>query len=102
MVEDQHELITQLYFKLCSDHLSIEAIPKRRLKVDFRRMKDRKIKDHELVMWTPHFAVMRNQTGQEITLRKDGRMIVRRAASEAIARESAAEMMEIVLKNFVV
>ena len=90
----------QLYFKLCSDHVSIEAIPTRRLKVDFLKMREVTIKDHELVMWTPHFAVMRNAQGHEITLRQDGRMIVRRAMSETTARKTAQETMEIVLKEF--
>jgi hypothetical protein len=93
-------MTSQLYFKLCSDHVSIEAIPKRRVRVNFRKMKEHKIRDHELVMWTPHFAVMRNAEGHEITLRQDGRMIVRKAASEMTARKSAQETMEIVLKEF--
>jgi hypothetical protein len=54
----------------------------------------------ELVMWTPHFVVVRNQGGQEITLRGDGRMLVRNANSEVIARQAAAEMISLVLKDF--
>lgn len=95
-----NDIGSQLYFKLCSDRVSIEAIPTRRLKVDFRKMKDRTIKDHELVMWTPHFAVVRNTEGQEITVRQDGRMIVRKATSETTARKSAEVMMELVVKEF--
>ena len=90
----------QLYFKLCSDHLSVEAIPKSRIKVDLAKMKELPPRDCELVMWTPHFVVVRNQTGQEITVRGDGRMLIRNAKSEAIARQAAAEMMSLVQRDF--
>ncbi len=90
----------QIYFKLCSDHLSLEAIPKTRIRVNFTKIRENPPEDYVIVMWTPHFAVVRNQGGQEITLRGDGRMLVRNAKSEAIAREAAAEMMSLVLRNF--
>jgi hypothetical protein len=90
----------QIYFKLCSDHLSLEAIPKTRIRVNFTKIKENPPQDYVLVMWTPHFAVVRNQNGQEITLRGDGRMVVRKAKSEIAAREAAAEMMSLVLKDF--
>lgn len=93
--------MNQLYFRLCSDHLSIEAIPRKRIRINFQKMKDQRVADHEVVMWTPHFVVVKNERGQEITLRTDGRMVVRKAGSEALARRSAAEIMEIVLKDFV-
>lgn len=90
----------QIYFKLCSDHLSLEAIPKTRIRVNFIKIRENPPEDYVIVMWTPHFEVVRNQGGQEITLRGDGRMLVRNAKSEAIAREAAAEMMSLVLRNF--
>lgn len=95
----QHEE-KQLFFRLCSDHLSIEAIPRRPIIVDFKRMKEHPIRDHELLMWTPHFAVLKNQTGQEITLRRNGRMVIRKAASETVARNAAMEVMNLVLRDF--
>ena len=64
-------------------------------------MKEQRVADHEVVMWTPHFVVVKNERGQEITLRTDGRMVVRKAASETLARQSAAEIMEIVMKDFI-
>jgi hypothetical protein len=90
----------QMYFKLCSDHLSVEAIPKRRIRINFSKMKGGPPKGYELVVWTPHFLVLRSQGGQEITLREDGRMIVRKSRSESIAREAAVEIMRLVLKDF--
>ncbi len=89
-----------LFFKLCSDHLSIEAIPRRPLAIDFTELKERSFSEHELMMWTPHFVVLKNTGGLEITLRKDGRMIVRKAATEQIAQDAAVEVMRLVLKDF--
>ena len=90
----------QIYFKLCSDHLSVEAIPKTKIKVNFAKLRDKPPREYELLMWTPHFAVLRSEGGQEITLRRDGRMIVRRSGSENIARKAAADMIDVVLRDF--
>jgi hypothetical protein len=90
----------QLYFRLCSDHISIEAIPKKLINIDFNKMKESSVQGYEFLMWTPHFVVIRNRSGQEITLRKDGRMVIRKVASELVARQAAAEVMSFVLKDF--
>jgi hypothetical protein len=86
----------RLFFKLCSDHLSVEAIPRRPTKIDLTRLKDRVISGHELMLWTPHFVVLRNGEGHEITLRRDGRMIIRKAPSEQVAERAADEVMSVV------
>jgi hypothetical protein len=92
-VEDEQG---RLFFKLCSDHLSIEAIPRKTVHVNLNELKDRVILGHELMLWTPHFLVLRNRAGQEITLRKDGRMIIRKAGSELLAKRAAEEVMNAV------
>ena len=85
-----------LFFKLCSDHLSIEAIPRKTTKIDLRQLKDRVILGHEVMLWTPHFVVLRNEDGHEITLRQDGRMIIRKTRSEQVARRTANQILSIV------
>jgi len=90
----------QMYFKLCSDHLSVEAIPKKRVRVDLAKLKSEPPQEYELLMWTAHFAVLRSESGEEITLRRDGRMIVRKSRSEDIARKAAADMISVVLRDF--
>ena len=89
----------QIYFRLCSDHLSIEAIPRKRINVDLGKIKQSLPTRYELVMWTPHFAVVRNPSGQEITLRADGRMLIRKAESERTARQAAAEMLDLIQRD---
>lgn len=96
----QQPMVEQLYFRLCSDHLSIEAVPRKRVRVDLQRMKENPVSGHDLVMWTPGFAVLRNQRGHEITLRRDGRMIVRKAVSDVAAHECAERLLEIVMEDF--
>jgi len=90
----------QLFLKLCSDHLSFEAIPKSALKIDLQKLKNGTVRNHELVMWTPQFVILRNQQGQEITLRRDGRMVIRKAATESSAKKTASEVMSLVLSDF--
>jgi hypothetical protein len=63
-------------------------------------MREHPPENYEIVMWTPHFAIIRNLKGHEITLRGDGRMLIRNTKSEASARENAAEMIGLLLKEF--
>lgn len=96
---DTHIEQSQLFFRLCSDHLSIEAIPKKRLLVDLDAIKNRQLGQHEIILWTPHFVILKNRSGHEVTLRKDGRMIIRNAESEEIAQQSASEALNLVLET---
>ena len=89
-----------LFFKLCSDHLSIEAIPRKPLIIDLNGIREHVPQEHEILMWTPHFVVLRNSNGHEITLRKDGRMVVRKAANEEDARHAATQIMSIASNGF--
>jgi len=89
---DGHE--DQLFFRLCSDHLSVEAIPKRRLRIDFAGIKQSLEGKYRVLMWTPYFVVLGIMSGvEEITLRKDGRMIIRKAVSDEKARLEAARLL---------
>jgi hypothetical protein len=90
---------SHLYFRLCSDHLSIEAIPRKQLSLDLSRVKDNPVQDCELLMWTPQFVVLRTAKGEEITIRKNGRMVIRKAASEKAAKKAASVMMDVLLKG---
>jgi hypothetical protein len=84
-----------LFFKLCSDHLSIEAIPRAKLRVDLSKLKTGV--DHFVVtIWTPHFMVMKGASGEEVTLRRDGRMIVRNSGSQAAAEAAAIRVLSLV------
>jgi hypothetical protein len=88
----------QLFLKLCSDHLSFEAIPKHAVKIDLLKLRDQTLRGHELVMWTPQFVILKNRQGQEITLRIDGRMVIRKVTAESSARKAASEIMSLVIR----
>ena len=96
MASEQRDA-NQLFFRLCSDHLSIEAIPKRHVTINLRAIKEVPLQNFELTMWTPQFAVFRDTKGHEITVRKDGRMVVRNAGSESAAKAAATEAWELLL-----
>jgi len=85
----------QLLFKLCSDHSAVEAIPKRKVDIDLMRAKDNLNPEYRVAMSTPHFLVLRGLSGEDITLRKDGRMIVRNAESEEKARAAATRILSL-------
>jgi len=87
----------QLFFKLCSDHLSIEAIPKTKLQVDLSKVRSG-LDEFTITVWTPHFVVMKGVGGEEITLRRDGRMIVRNTDSEARAHAVATRVLFLVTR----
>jgi len=89
-----------LFFKLCSDHLSLEAIPRKPLSIDLQQLRDNVPYEHEIMMWTPQFVVLRNTNGQEITLRRDGRMVVRKAVNEDAARLAATQIMSLASNGF--
>jgi hypothetical protein len=88
-----------LYFRLCSDHLSIEAIPRKQLSLDLSWVRENPIRDCELLMWTPQFVVLRTVKGEEVTVRRNGRMLIRKAGSEKAAKKTASVMMEALLKG---
>ena len=86
----------QLFFKICSDHLSVEAIPRNQLRVDFVAVKARLEGEYRVLMWTPYFIVLKSMPGgAEITLRKDGRMVIRKAASEENARLEGHRLLDL-------
>ena len=89
----------QLFFKLCSDHLSFEAIPRSALKIDLSKLRDHTIRGHKLLMWTPQFVILKNLQGQEITLRRDGRMVIRKVTAESSARKAASAIMNLVTSS---
>ena len=86
----------RLIFSLCSDRLSIEAIPKRPLRIDFDGIREELEGKYRVLMWTPYFVVLRITSGvEEITLRKDGRMIIRKAESDRTARSEAIRLLRL-------
>jgi hypothetical protein len=88
----------QLFFKLCSDHLSVEAIPRSRLRIDFVKMKRSLESEYQVLMWTPYFVVLKSVAGNvEITLRKDGRMIIRKTVSEERARLEGRRLLDLLI-----
>ena len=91
------EAKSQLFFRLCSDHLAIEAIPRTRCVIDFSKARQNLERSYTCILWTPYFVVLRSSLGEEITLRKDGRMIIRNAKSEGEAHSAALRLLTLVM-----
>jgi hypothetical protein len=91
------EAKSQLFFRLCSDHLAIEAIPRSKCVIDFSKVRQSLETCYTCVVWTTYFVVLRSGLGEEITLRKDGRMIIRNAKSEGAAHSAALRLLTLVL-----
>jgi hypothetical protein len=91
------EAKSQLFFKLCSDHLAIEAIPRRKLVIDLSRARHRLEAGYTPILSTQYFIVLRSSLGEEITLRRDGRMIIRNAKSESNAHSAAERLLTLVM-----
>jgi len=60
------------------------------------RLKGQLLSGLELMLWTPQFVVLKNAEGQEITLKRDGRMIIRKAPSQPVAERVANEVIAVV------
>ena len=88
---------SQLFFRLCSDHLSIEAIPRSKMTIDFVRVRESLTARYDLAMWTPQFVVLKSRLGEEITVRKDGRMVIRNAKSEENARSVGTQVLTLLM-----
>lgn len=92
------EAKSQLFFKLCSDHLAIEAIPRTKFTLNFSRIREILEANYTCILWSQYFVVLRSREGEEITLRKDGRMIIRNAKTEQDAHSVANGLLKL-LKN---
>jgi len=62
------------------------------LKLDLSKIK-KELDEFAVTIWTPHFVVMKGAGGEEITLRRDGRMIVRNTDSESRAQAAATRVL---------
>ena len=66
--------------------------------IDFSKARQSIETCYTCVLWTTYFVVLRSSLGEEITLRKDGRMIIRNAKSEAAAHSAALRLLTLVME----
>ncbi len=99
MTNEEGCLPFPLLVKLCSDKASFEARAQKRLSLNMDKAKGNLegSENHKIVVHTPHMIIFR--TGKaEITLSKDGRMLIRKVADEREATRLAHQTLRTVLE----
>ncbi len=91
---DKEQKPFPLMVKLCSDKAAFEARPKRNITIDMKLAKRRleTSGEHQIVIETPHIIII--QIGKaEITLSRDGRMLIKRVSTQNKATQIAREIL---------
>ncbi len=90
-----------LYVRLCSDHLSLEVIPRHNLRLDLKFLESALARSagFSTLVASQDFLMIKHDKGAEITIRRDGRMIVRRVSGEDEVRILANELLNLSVKS---
>lgn len=85
--------------KLCSDKVSFEARAQKQLCLNMNKARRNleRYEDHKIVVHTPHMIIFRTAKA-EITLSKDGRMLIRKVADEREATRLARQTLRTILE----
>jgi len=85
--------------RLCPDKAAFEALVLRRVvfNMDDAKRRLEEAGNHRVVVFTPHLLVLR-RGGAEVTLSRDGRMLIKRVRDESEAASVARGVWQTVLK----
>ena len=83
----EENLSAPLFVKLCSDRAAFEA--RLQNKIDFSMDHLKQLLEaensHEILVYTPHIMVIKSCRGAEVTVSRDGRMLIRKVTDTAEA-----------------
>ncbi|MFQ6073975.1 MAG: hypothetical protein ACE5KC_02035 [Candidatus Bathyarchaeia archaeon] len=82
--------------RLCSDKAAFEVRIQRKISfnmADLERLLD-SVKENEVIVNTPHILIFRTRKA-EVTLSRNGRMLIKRVRSEEEARTVAREVLRV-------
>jgi len=84
----------QLSVKLCSDPAAFEARTAKKLSLNMGEVKRtlEESKEYKIVVYTPHIIILKSGCA-EITLSRDGRMLIKRVSNEAKATKLAQRIL---------
>jgi hypothetical protein len=90
----------RLSVKLCSDKAAYEVRTGISLHLNMGELKNKldQFEENKIIVYTPHMIIFKTG-GAEITLSKDGRMLIKRVTSETEATHVAQRLLPIVLKS---
>jgi len=99
-MEKQQKSTVPFSIKLCDDRAAFEVRLLRNafLKMDYAKQLLENAKGHEVVVWTPYIMILR-YGGAEVTLSKDGRMLIKRVENEKQAAYVAQNVLSILFQN---
>jgi len=85
--------------RLCSDKAAFEALVLRKVvfSMDDAKRRLEEEGDYKMVVYTPHLLVLRCEEA-EVTLSKDGRMLIKRVTDENRAKLIACRVWQTILE----
>ena len=98
-MEDRQKLKIPFVVKLCSDKAAFEVRIQRKIyfnMADLERLL-RSMKENEIIVNTPHIVIFRSKRA-EVTLSRNGRMLIKRVQNEKEATAVAREVLRIASK----
>jgi len=89
----------RLLVRLCSDKAAFEALVQRRVvfSMDDAKRRLERAANYKMVVYTPHLLVLKCDSA-EITLSKDGRMVIKRVKDEKEAKSVACRVWRTILR----
>lgn len=99
-MENEWEPRVPLLIKLCSDKAAFEARIQQKIFFNMKEVRRlfEAIKDHEIIVYTPHIMILKGCKGAEVTFSKDGRMLIKKVSNENEAKMVAYDVLRIALK----
>lgn len=101
MIKDKQRFLPRYTVRLCSDKAAFEVKLHRRLRLDLESVKEatEDSEDYEVTMYTPHILILRSRTGVEITLSRDGRMLIKKLSSKDEVSSVAKSVLQMVMER---
>jgi len=100
-MRNEQRFIIQFSIKLCSDKAAFEVLPLQKItfRMDDARRRLETAEGHEILVYTPHVMIFKSK-GAEVTLSRDGRMLIKKTRDEKEATLIAKEALRIIFEGF--
>jgi len=98
--EEQESPSAPLLLRLCSEKTTFEVQMQQRIHFNMdevKRLFEAK-SSYEIMVHTLYILVLKNKKGTEVTLSKNGRMLIKRVSDEKEARAVAQDVLQVALK----
>jgi hypothetical protein len=101
----ESKTLPRYLIKLCSDKAAFEVKFSQKLRLNMESIKKtlESSKGFEIVMYTPPIVILRSVAGVEVTLSKEGRILIKNVSSkdeaEIITRKLLQEIIETALSK---